>query len=407
MKNYFDKGTPLTISMWDYSWLKCSHPGGAFHDLPRCVAEAAERGYNTLRIDAFPHFYVNPQTHFAAQGIKRRFRTWGDVLVPEGFSVDVRRKLIELADLCRRHKIWLALDTWMSFAVIGATLPKGGMIEPEQEEKVCRDWADSWVKALRLMREDGVLERAAWVAPLNEVPLFLGAMMRSVKVSDPEVRHEGQTHFHADLPELDALFQRVNTWLGEAVKAEISRDRIPLAYSALGAENYASRLTDLYDVADVHFMPDVLLSEEDKLALEKAGKGASKFSLHDAIDAYDLALYSAAWDRALRRNYEAMLGLAHDYAREALARTRLPSGKLLATVLTEPYGPCNYPDHPEVSWDAYKDWNADAARIFASYDYAGLSLSNHAEPLFSLWQDAEWQRRGNLYIRRAMGRKLC
>jgi hypothetical protein len=44
MKNYFDKGTPLAISMWDYSWLKCGHPGGAFHDLPRCVAEAAERG---------------------------------------------------------------------------------------------------------------------------------------------------------------------------------------------------------------------------------------------------------------------------------------------------------------------------------------------------------------------------
>lgn len=76
--------------------------------------------------------------------------------------MDVRRKVIELADLCRQHGIWLALDTWQSFDIIGHSLPKGGMIEPEQEEKVCRDWSEAWVKALRLMREDGVLERTAW-----------------------------------------------------------------------------------------------------------------------------------------------------------------------------------------------------------------------------------------------------
>jgi len=46
LKHYFDKGTPLTISMWDYSWLKCSHPGGSFHDLTLCVAKAAERRSN-------------------------------------------------------------------------------------------------------------------------------------------------------------------------------------------------------------------------------------------------------------------------------------------------------------------------------------------------------------------------
>lgn len=109
---------------------------------------------------------------------------------------------------------------------------------------------------------------------------------------------------------------------------------------------------------------------------------------------------------ALRRNYAAMLDLAHDYAHEALARTLLPFGKRLTAVLTEPYGPCNFPDNPEVSWEAYKDWNGNAARIFAAYDYAGLSLSNHAEPLFSLWNDVEWQRRSNLYIRAAANASL-
>lgn len=125
------------------------------------MAGAAEREYDTLRIDAFPHAYVQPETHCGAQGLHCRFRTWGDIFLPGGYTVDVRRKVIELADLCRQHGIWLALDTWQLFDIIGHSLPKGGMIEPEQEEKVCRDWSEAWVKALRLMREDGVFERAA------------------------------------------------------------------------------------------------------------------------------------------------------------------------------------------------------------------------------------------------------
>ena len=153
-----------------------------------------------------------------------------------------------------------------------------------------------------------------------------------------------------------------------------------------------------YDMVDVHFMPDLVLSEVDKLALEKAAPGASKFSMHSALAGYDLALYSAAWERACSRQYDKMLALAHAYARGALARTVLPSGRKLPAVITEAYGPCNFPDHPEVSWDWYKQWNGDAARIFASYDYSGLTLSNHAEPIFSLWDDIQWQRTANLFI---------
>jgi hypothetical protein len=40
--------------MWDFSWLQCSHEGGAFADLEGRGTEAAERGYNTLRVNVFP-----------------------------------------------------------------------------------------------------------------------------------------------------------------------------------------------------------------------------------------------------------------------------------------------------------------------------------------------------------------
>ena len=72
MITYFKKDTPLTISMWDFSWLQAHHPGGAFYDLERCVIEAAERGYNTLRVDVFPHWYLQGEFTFPERGMNRR-----------------------------------------------------------------------------------------------------------------------------------------------------------------------------------------------------------------------------------------------------------------------------------------------------------------------------------------------
>ncbi|NJL70281.1 MAG: hypothetical protein HC888_01120 [Candidatus Competibacteraceae bacterium] len=93
-----------------------------------------------------------------------------------------------------------------------------------------------------------------------------------------------------------------------------------------------------------------------------------------------------------------MLKLCHNYAQNALSQMTLPSGKKLEAVVTEAFGPCNHPDHPEVDWSWYRRYNGDAARIFSQYDFAGMTISNHAEPIFSAWQDVAWQRTTNQFI---------
>ncbi|MBK8880865.1 MAG: hypothetical protein IPN67_00335 [Bacteroidales bacterium] len=44
----------LTIAMWDFSWMFMHYPGGAFEDFDKATDELLERGFNTIRIDAFP-----------------------------------------------------------------------------------------------------------------------------------------------------------------------------------------------------------------------------------------------------------------------------------------------------------------------------------------------------------------
>ncbi|MEX0324646.1 MAG: cellulase-like family protein [Puniceicoccaceae bacterium] len=395
MKTYFDNDIPLTIAMWDFSWLQCNHPGGSFQDLAKCVQEAAERGYNTLRVDVFPHYYLKETHTFPQRGHGRRIRTWGDVLTPGGYTVNVRDKVIELANLCRKHDIWLGLDTWKSFEIYGHDY----RIPPEEEESFCRNWADTWVNALRLMREDGILERAAWVAPLNEVPIFLGNLVRRIREDTIPQKEIGDGAIHHLNPHHDPIFMELNRWLGESIKAEIERDSIPLLYSGVWVENYPARVPEFYDAVDAHFMPDAQLTEADRVALEKAGKGASGFTHHQGMDHWNFALFSAAWERAVRRNYEAMLENARAFCEKTVETLSSPGGLCFELICTEAYGPCNHPDHEEVDWSWYKHYNADAARIFADYPFSGLTLSNHAEPLFSLWQDADWQARGTAYIR--------
>ena len=44
----------VTNAMWDDSWLTQHYPGGAFADFGKAADELLERGFNTVRIDAFP-----------------------------------------------------------------------------------------------------------------------------------------------------------------------------------------------------------------------------------------------------------------------------------------------------------------------------------------------------------------
>jgi hypothetical protein len=255
------------------------------------------------------------------------------------------------------------------------------------------------VQALKLMREDGVLERAVWIAPMNEVPHFGGGSVEEVIALQKKPKSEGETKLES-AAELDAIYRRLNNYMGAPIKSEVAKDGIPLSYSSINLENYSARVTDIYDVVDIHFMPQVIQDDEDKRAFQSVGPGAPNGNFQ-VLETFDLKAFSKAWDNACRRHYPAMLERVSSYFKTALERTTLPSGKRLQAIITECYGSLEWPDSPEVSWEWYKRYNADALRIVASMNFTGASLSNFGEPLFTLWDDLGWHWAGNSYLRAA------
>lgn len=268
------------------------------------------------------------------------------------------------------------------------------IIQPDEEEKIFTGFSNTWVRALKLMREEGILERAVWVAPMNEVPHFGGRSVQFFKDINSRAINEGETKLETN-NKINNKYQQINHWIGEAIKAEVIGDKIPLSYSSVGLEEFHKRLTDIYDVVDVHFMPNVIMNSEQILALAKIAKGGSGFNYFEKMD--DLKAYSALWDYSCKINYAAMLTRVRDYFKTALDNLTLESGKKLQAIITESYGPCYWPDHKDVSWEWYKNYNGDAARIVAAMPFTGISLTNYSEPLFSLWEDVNWHRNANLF----------
>src|SRR6056297_2049899 len=57
--NNFEGPYPLAITMWDFSWIERKWPGAGYEDWDKALSELVERGYDAVRIDAFPHLIAN------------------------------------------------------------------------------------------------------------------------------------------------------------------------------------------------------------------------------------------------------------------------------------------------------------------------------------------------------------
>ncbi len=56
---------PRAIAMWDISWLLRRWPGAGFEDWDRALDELVERGYDAVRLEAFPHLLsVDPDAEW-------------------------------------------------------------------------------------------------------------------------------------------------------------------------------------------------------------------------------------------------------------------------------------------------------------------------------------------------------
>ena len=91
---------------WDFSWLYMHYEGGAFEDLGLALDELKERGFNTVRIDAFPMIIgqlESEQDNFTIKGDP--LRPWGPSDVDRDHTIV--SELIEFMSLAKQKNIYV------------------------------------------------------------------------------------------------------------------------------------------------------------------------------------------------------------------------------------------------------------------------------------------------------------
>src|SRR5690606_29189707 len=114
----------LTITLWDFSWYARAGAGEPYADLDAACAEAADVGYNAIRICAAPlllagglglddlagNLEIEGLGVAPDGGIYGRGTRWYDVA--GGYTIDLRARLLELFDAAARHGLVIILASW-------------------------------------------------------------------------------------------------------------------------------------------------------------------------------------------------------------------------------------------------------------------------------------------------------
>jgi hypothetical protein len=356
-----DRDAPYAIAMWDFSWLERRYDGGGYSDWGRALDELTARGYDAVRIDAYPHLvsagadreWTLPPA-FAASD-------WG---APDTCRVQVLPALTEFVGACADRDIAVALSSWFR---ADATGRRRDIERPD-------DLAAVWRDTLDRIADAGLLDAVAWVDLCNEFPLSDWAPFFNDPGADRRVSRRAPAS---------------RRWIAEAIAAV--RDAYPgqaycVSETAGPGKDWDRDPEPGMDLIDTHLW---LMNTSDFFDWS-----------HDIDDPehYDwLATRGQRRYRAEPERWQSTLEAEIEAAADWSRRAGLP----LAT--TESWAVIHFRDRPDLDWEWVKELCAVGTRAAAGTGrWAAIATSNFCGPQFSgMWNDVEWHRRQTAAIRNA------
>ena len=341
----------FAITMWEFSWLERRWPGAGYEDWDTALAELVERGYNAIRIDAFPHLiYNNSQTEFL---INPHWDTqdWGS---PAITKISIQPHFIDFIKKCKKFNIKLGLSSWWrededkSFSVI-TTPQKLGMV---------------WLSVLDLVKDHDLMDQILYVDLSNEWPL------------------EVWTPFKTDIGWWDT--PESVRWMRESIA--VLKDKYPdLPYTFSFTGEITRETLTRGDISMLDFLePHIWMVNGNKGEFyKKVGYQYERFT----YKGYDnLALKGEKIYRENENYWKDQLLSQIEWAAEWSKKINKP------LVTTECWGVVDYKDWPLLEWDWVKELcDLGTREAVKTGRWAGISTSNFCGPQFvGMWRDKAW-----------------
>jgi len=374
------------VTMWEFSWLTRREGAEAeYADWDKVLDELAARGYDTIRMDAFPHlvargpegeqvdrFTILPQTPLFM---------WGNHAPVE---VEPRAALVEFITKVRDRGMNVGLSTWFN----DDSLHRAATVATPD------DYARIWRETLDHLAGADLLDAVQWVDLCNEFPIgkwAKGAYPLIFDGADPEDPIPAITEWSPEAQE------RVQQYLDEGIGQV--RDAYPelsytFSFESVSGPNARKLDTSALDIAEVH----VWLSSDLEFSSASGQLAVVTEQSPDALPAHAEKapeVYYSERDRWL----SSLEQLVDEWADWAAAR-KLP----LAT--SEAWGPINYDDVDSIEgtteWDWVKDVCAEGVRMAIDKGWWGICTHNFAQPHFEgMWSDVAWHREQTARIKRS------
>ncbi|UVI33385.1 cellulase-like family protein [Paenibacillus spongiae] len=356
------------IAMWDFSWLTCRYRGGGFEHWERALDELAARGYNAVRIDAFPHLIASDHDGNRCDTFRMYPRNFGFSFWGNAFTVDIRpgEALVRFLKACESRNISVGLSTWLVESDPVRSGKLGGI----------DDFIRIWDETMLYLEEHDALGPVMYVDVLNEYPYFHGFHWLKLKMEElKEPKTAGRTANGAQ----QSFYREA---IGEALMSLRTRWQ-DTDWFASQTQNVWTEDIDMdystFDLLDIHlwFVHNRELAKGDPFL-------AAQYEDREWGPIYSrtMELWREGKDKYvswLEGKVAEMCGVAD--------RWSLPIGN------TEGWGAIFWDEHPSLDWNWIRETAEIGARTGRRFGYSFNCTSNFCHPYFTgYWEDADWHR---------------
>ncbi len=340
---------PYAITMWDYSWLERRWDGAGYEDWDKALDELVARGYDAVRIDAYPLFiWLDAQKTWGVMPRENQ-SNWGSPIYNE---IQVQPNLNIFMQKCADRGIMVGLSSWFRQDV------------DNSYEKIStpEDLAMSWKATLDSIPKE-LHKSILYVDLINELP---------IKVYTP---------FLPDDIDRSRANEPMQMWMRESI-AKLREYYPEFDYT------FSSAILTNIENEDVSYMdfiePHIWMSSEEfydsiGFTYEKFNPGSYEVTQKYAYKAYaDKPEY---WQKNLKDKIDRMV------------KYSISTGKPVIT--TECWAVTIYKDYPLFEWGWIKELCALGTKLAAqSGRWTAISTSNFCGPQFKgMWRDVEWHKK--------------
>lgn len=344
---------PLAIAMWDFSWLERRWPGAGYEDWDLALDGLAERGYDAVRIDAYPHLVAaDPRREWEILPVWSQ-QDWGS---PALTRVRVLPALVTFVRACAERGIAVGLSTWF----------RRDRDDTRMRIRTPEDLGRVWERTLRVLADAGLLDTILYVDLCNEFASHIWSPFFSPDAGDDD--------------RVSRVTPDGHRWMTGAV------DTVRAAFPGLDYTfSFISEFDRRHDVSfldllDLHvFMPS--------------------YSDFDERVGYRYELFEPTGYENMVRNVERVYRSDPDRWKAALS-TGIEAAAAWSRqadrplVTTEGGALINYKDWPLLSWDWVRELTEYFVRTAsATGRWSALCTSTFCGPQFTgMWRDVEWHR---------------